>query len=86
MNSAMAHAFPWPGWSPPMTAFFAPDFSRKLADAFRAGGGKVDFRALPAYDGEGHWMAETENGVKLAAPELDRLLKGAPRRSAAKKP
>ena len=56
--------------------YFAPDFSRKLADAFRAGGGKVDFRALPAYDGEGHWMAETENGIKLAAPELDRLLKG----------
>ena len=56
--------------------YFAPDFSRKLADAFRAGGGKVDFRALPAYDGEGHWMAETDNGIKLAAPELDRLLKG----------
>jgi dienelactone hydrolase len=56
--------------------FFAPDFSRKLAEAFRAGGGKVDFRALPAYDGEGHWMAETDNGIKLAGPELDRLLKG----------
>jgi dienelactone hydrolase len=57
-------------------SYFPPDFSRKLADAFRAGGGKVDFRQLAAYDGEGHWMAETENGVKLAAPELDRLLKG----------
>jgi hypothetical protein len=33
---------------------------------------------LPAYDGEGHWMAETENGVKLAAGELDRVLKGQP--------
>jgi len=56
-------------------SYFPPEFSRKLADAFRAGGGKVDFRALPAYDGEGHWMAETDNGVKLAAPELDRILK-----------
>jgi dienelactone hydrolase len=56
-------------------SFFPPDFSRKLADAFRAGGGKVDFRALSAYDGEGHWMAETDNGIKLAAPELDRLLR-----------
>jgi dienelactone hydrolase len=56
-------------------SYFPPDFSRKLADAFRAGGGKVDFRALPAYDGEGHWMAETDNGVKLVAGELDRLLK-----------
>src|SRR5580692_774755 len=57
--------------------YFSPDLSRKLADAFRAGGGKVDFRLLPAYDGEGHWMAETEGGVKLATPELDHLLKGA---------
>ena len=58
--------------------YFPPDFSRKLADAFRAGGGKADFRVLPAYDGEGHWMAEAENGVKLAAAELDRALKGPP--------
>lgn len=56
--------------------FFAPDFSRKMADAFRAGGGKVDFRALPAYESEGHWLAETENGVKLLPAELDRALKG----------
>ena len=56
-------------------SYFPPDFSRKLADAFRAGGGKADFRALPPYDGEGHWMAETENGVKHASSELDRALK-----------
>jgi dienelactone hydrolase len=56
-------------------SYFSPDFSRKLADAFRAGGGKADFRVLPPYDGEGHWMAETENGVKHAAVELDRALK-----------
>jgi dienelactone hydrolase len=59
-------------------SYFSPDFSRKLADAFRTGGGKADFRVLPAYDGEGHWLAETENGVKLAADELDRVLKGPP--------
>ena len=56
-------------------SYFSPDFSRKLADAFRAGGGKADFRVLPPYDGEGHWMAETENGVKHAAIELDLALK-----------
>jgi dienelactone hydrolase len=58
--------------------YFSPDLSRKLADAFRAGGGKVDLRVLPAYDGEGHWMAETEGGVKLATSELDRVLKTQP--------
>jgi dienelactone hydrolase len=66
-------------------SFFPPDFSRKLADAFRAGGGKVDFRQLAAYDGEGHWMAETENGVKFATAELDRILKG-PSLARSKKP
>jgi dienelactone hydrolase len=57
--------------------YFSPEFSRKLADAFRAGGGHADFRVLPAYDGEGHWIAETENGVKLLGAELDRALKTA---------
>jgi dienelactone hydrolase len=56
-------------------SYFSPEFSRKLADAFRKGGGKVQFRLLPAYDGEGHWLAETEAGVKIAAPELDRALR-----------
>ena len=56
-------------------SYFAPTFSRQLADAYRGAGGKVDFRVLPAYGSEGHWLPETENGVKLAAPELERALK-----------
>jgi dienelactone hydrolase len=55
--------------------YFSPALSRQLADAFRSGGGKADFRLLPAYGGEGHWLAETGGGVKIAAPELDRALK-----------
>jgi dienelactone hydrolase len=55
--------------------YFSPAFSKTLADAFRAGGGKADFRALPAFGSEGHWLPETESGVKLANPDLDRALK-----------
>lgn len=55
--------------------YFSPPFSKKLFEAFRAGGDKVDFRALPAFRSEGHWLPETEGGVKLAASELDRALK-----------
>jgi dienelactone hydrolase len=55
--------------------YFSPELSRQLADAFRAGGDKVDFRAMAAYGGEGHWLAETDGGVKIAGPELDRALK-----------
>ena len=56
-------------------SYFSPELSRKLADAFRHDGAKVDFRVLAASGSEGHWLAETESGVKLAGPELDRALK-----------
>ena len=59
-------------------SYFSPALSQQLADAFRSGGGKVDFRALAAYGGEGHWLPETEGGVKMAATELERALKPRP--------
>jgi dienelactone hydrolase len=55
-------------------SYFSPVLSRQLADAFRQAGGKVDFRVLAPYGGEGHWLPETESGVRLAAAELDRAL------------
>ena len=55
--------------------YFSPAFSRKLADAFRDGGGSVAFRVLPASGDEGHWMAETEGGVLSAGADLDRALR-----------
>jgi dienelactone hydrolase len=64
--------------------YFSPALSRQIADAFRAGGGKVDFRVLAAYGSEGHWLVETEGGVKSAASELMRALK-APAPAAVKK-
>jgi dienelactone hydrolase len=56
-------------------SYFSPELSRRIADAFRAGGAKVNFRVLAAYGSEGHWLAETEGGVKAAGTELDRALK-----------
>jgi hypothetical protein len=46
-----------------------------LADAFRAAGGQVQFSVLPRSGSEGHWMAESETGVKLAESALIRALK-----------
>lgn len=65
-------------------SYFSPVLSRQLADAFRGGGGKVDFRVLPAHGSEGHWLVETEGGVKLAGPEIDRALKARPGAAASK--
>jgi len=56
-------------------SYFSPELSKQLADAFRAGGGKVDFHVLPASGSEGHWLAESERGVNIAAPIMDRALK-----------
>jgi dienelactone hydrolase len=66
-------------------SYFSPVVSRQLADAFRAGGDKVDFRVLPASGSEGHWMIETEAGVNTAGAELERALKP-PKGAAARKP
>src|SRR3954452_8202400 len=63
-------------------SYFAPSFSLALVDAFRRSGGKVEFRALPGVGSEGHWMIESEAGIKSASAELDRALKPA----AGKKP
>jgi dienelactone hydrolase len=56
--------------------YFSPEFSKRLVEAFRASGARADFHVLPAFGSEGHWLPETEGGVKLAASELDRALKG----------
>ena len=66
-------------------SYFSPQLSRQLADAFRGGGGKVDFRVLAPSGSEGHWLPETEAGVKIAGPELDRALNAALAPTAAKK-
>jgi pimeloyl-ACP methyl ester carboxylesterase len=64
--------------------YFSPALSRQIVDAFRGGGGRVDFRVLAAYGSEGHWLPETDGGMKAVGPELNRALK-ALSSSAAKK-
>ncbi|WP_298873323.1 alpha/beta fold hydrolase [uncultured Bradyrhizobium sp.] len=66
-------------------SYFAPVFSKALADAFRSGGGKDDLRTLLAVGSEGHWMIETEAGVRAASGELARAL-NLPKPAATKKP
>lgn len=55
-------------------SYFSPALSRSLAEVFRGAGGDVELRVLPAYGSEGHWLPETEGGVRLAGPDLDRAL------------
>jgi dienelactone hydrolase len=52
-------------------SYFPPDLSKQMADAFRKGGDKVDFRVLPAFRSEGHWLAETDGAEKIYGPVLE---------------
>jgi dienelactone hydrolase len=56
-------------------SYFTPDLSRQMADAFRAGGSKVDFRVLPAFGSEGHWLAEADGSEAIFGPVLESVLK-----------
>ena len=66
-------------------SYFSPELSRQLADAFRRGGGRVDFHVLAASGSEGHWLAETDSVVEIAGRELDRAVKLLPPTAAVKK-
>lgn len=56
-------------------SYFSPDLSRRLADAFRGGGARVDFHVLAGSGSEGHWLAEAADVAAIAGPVLDRALK-----------
>jgi dienelactone hydrolase len=66
-------------------SYFGPKISQMLVDAVRRGGRKVDFHTLPAIGSEGHWMIESDAGVKAASSALDHAL-NQPRPITTKKP
>lgn len=56
-------------------SYFGPALSRKLADAYRAGGGDAEYRLLPALDGDGHNLVSARDGVPLWKPVLEQFLR-----------
>lgn len=66
-------------------SYFSLDLSRDLADAFRTGGGKVDFRELPDFREEGHALAESDGGGEIYGATLDNALKAILTRPARKR-
>jgi dienelactone hydrolase len=56
-------------------SYFSLALSRQMADAFRSGGDKVEFRALPEFRGEGHWLAEMDGGEEIWGPALDNAIR-----------
>lgn len=55
-------------------SYFPPALSRRLAEAFRAGGGTVEYRLLPAFGPEGHFLADADASEPLWSPLVQRFL------------
>jgi dienelactone hydrolase len=49
-------------------SYFAPGLAQRMAEAWRAGGGRVDLVVAPAFGLEGHRLAEADDGAAVWAP------------------
>jgi dienelactone hydrolase len=48
--------------------FFDAELSRRMADAYKAGGGNADYRLLPAFGNDGHSLFGAAAGVAVWSP------------------
>lgn len=55
-------------------SYFSPALSRRMADAFRAAGGRVDFRVVASASEEGHRIAEAEDGERAWGKVLEEII------------
>jgi dienelactone hydrolase len=55
-------------------SYFAPWLARRMAEAWRASGGRVDLVVLPAFGLEGHRLAEADDGEAAWASALTQSL------------
>ena len=58
------------------TRSFPPSCREQLNDAYRAAGGKLDFRLLPAFSNDGHRLFGARDGVAIWGPIVEEFLKG----------
>ena len=55
--------------------YFEPSLSQRMAEAYKAGGGNVDYRLLPAFKNEGHEMFGSNDGRTLWTGPVEEYLK-----------
>jgi dienelactone hydrolase len=55
-------------------SYFAPWLVQRMADAWRARGGRVDLAIVPAFGLEGHRLAEADDGPAVWAPVIAQFL------------
>ncbi|MGB6539048.1 MAG: alpha/beta fold hydrolase, partial [Xanthobacteraceae bacterium] len=57
-------------------SYFAPTLSQRMAEAYRAAGGIVDYRLLPPVAPDGHYLIYSPSAERIWGPIVDRFLAG----------
>jgi len=57
-------------------SFFPPALSKRMADAYRAAGGRVEFHLLPAFGDDGHLLLAAPESVPIWSPIVEKFLAG----------
>jgi dienelactone hydrolase len=55
-------------------SYFPPALSRRMADAFRAAGGPVEYRLLPPIGEEGHALIYSSDAIRYWGPVAEKFL------------
>src|SRR5438093_304979 len=58
--------------------FFGPALSKRMYEAFRAAGGKVEYHLLPPFDDDGHYFVDSPKSIPIWAPIVTRFLAAHP--------
>ena len=54
--------------------YFGPALSQRMATAFQAGGGNLEYHLLPPFGHDGHFLVDSADGVRIWTPMVDDFL------------
>jgi dienelactone hydrolase len=54
--------------------FFGPALSKRMHDAFTTAGGKAEYRLLPPFGGDGHFLIGSADSISIWSPLVARFL------------
>lgn len=55
-------------------SYFGPALSQRMYDAYKGGGGNVEFHLLPAFGGDGHFFVDSPDAIPIWAPIVTQFL------------
>ena len=56
-------------------SYFGPELSMRLASAFQAAGGNVEYHLLPDFGADGHFFIDSPDAVRIWAPLVSEFLR-----------